>query len=513
MAGNRILPLAIVGSTIAILSGQWLRLVSRTVPGPYLDEVFHVRQAQLYCKGNFSFWDPKITTPPGLYLISYLVALVTGHCSILALRAVNCYELVCVAVLSLAIWRILKPNAKGGLDGVHDAINIALFPPLFFFSGLYYTDVFSTASALLTYKQFLDSDTTSNTLDMIVSGIIALLCRQTNVFWVAVFPAGLGVVRKLRGLGPQNRIWWEARTLYEKGAGDAWVEDYVSIACALAIAALASFGPILRAIAPQLILLSLFGAFVVWNGGVVLGDKSNHVATVHLPQILYIWPYITFFSWPLILNSILIPFLTAFTSNTPPREAIIRAVKPPRISTIVIFTTVALATIHWNTIIHPFTLADNRHYIFYIFRLLRLHPTLLYAAAPIYTLSAHLVLSSLSGPSTSPSPPANPVPINCKPLPAPPPSTTASPMPTTTSFALILLGTTALSLVTAPLVEPRYFIIPWLLWRLHLPPQTRGALVLETLWMGAVNVATVYVFLYRGFEWPQEPGKVQRFLW
>jgi hypothetical protein len=24
---------------------------------------------------------------------------------------------------------------------------------------------------------------------------------------------------------------------------------------------------------------------------------------------------------------------------------------------------------------------------------------------------------------------------------------------------------------------------------------------------------TGYVFLYKGFEWPQEPGKVQRFMW
>jgi alpha-1,2-glucosyltransferase len=29
------------------------------------DEFFHVPQAQLYCKGDYT-WDPKITTPPGL---------------------------------------------------------------------------------------------------------------------------------------------------------------------------------------------------------------------------------------------------------------------------------------------------------------------------------------------------------------------------------------------------------------------------------------------------------------
>jgi hypothetical protein len=30
------------------------------------DEIFHVPQAQLYCRGTYDRWDPSITTPPGL---------------------------------------------------------------------------------------------------------------------------------------------------------------------------------------------------------------------------------------------------------------------------------------------------------------------------------------------------------------------------------------------------------------------------------------------------------------
>lgn len=109
-------------------------------------------------------------------------------------------------------------------------------------------------------------------------------------------------------------------------------------------------------------------------------------------------------------------------------------------------------------------------------------------------------------------------------------------MPPRVSFVLVWLVSTALSLVTAPLVEPRYFIIPWVMWRIHLPPQptlsvyrqqcpsgemeiTRAKFVqnipifLETLWFLFINAVTGYVFLYEGFEWPQEPGKVQRFMW
>ena len=41
--------------------------------GPYMDEVFHVPQAKAYCDGNFSHWDDKITTLPGLYYVSYII--------------------------------------------------------------------------------------------------------------------------------------------------------------------------------------------------------------------------------------------------------------------------------------------------------------------------------------------------------------------------------------------------------------------------------------------------------
>ena len=38
---------------------------------PYMDEIFHVRQTQQYCNGNWLSWDPMITTLPGLYLSAY----------------------------------------------------------------------------------------------------------------------------------------------------------------------------------------------------------------------------------------------------------------------------------------------------------------------------------------------------------------------------------------------------------------------------------------------------------
>jgi alpha-1,2-glucosyltransferase len=289
------------------------------------------------------------------------------------------------------------------------------------------------------------------------------------------------------------------------------------------------------------------------------GDKSNHVATIHLPQMLYIWPLIAFFSAPLI-----IPISLSFLQNL---MSLLSIPLFPRLvrkyllvsSYIVIALAATLLTIKYNTIIHPFTLADNRHYMFYVFRYTILqHPLARYILAPIYFICAYLVYLTLSSP-WQPSPSSvmhtkisnGRIQKHPEKQPEKQPehleNTYSEQEGPTTSFLIILLATTALSLITAPLVEPRYFIIPWVIWRLNVPSVTSRAttstakrspkrvhspsdtvvefiqywgwkghdyrLWLETAWFLLINLVTGYVFLYRGFEWPQEPGMVQRFMW
>ncbi|KAK2066903.1 hypothetical protein P8C59_000681 [Phyllachora maydis] len=48
-----------------LFARSWLALVCHAVPEPYLDEFFHIPQAQKYCEGRYLDWDDKITTPPG----------------------------------------------------------------------------------------------------------------------------------------------------------------------------------------------------------------------------------------------------------------------------------------------------------------------------------------------------------------------------------------------------------------------------------------------------------------
>ena len=75
----------------------------------------------------------------------------------------------------------------------HTTFNICLFPPLFFFYGLYYTDVASALSVLIAYHFYL----TRQNKSFLVAGLVSLFFRQTNIFWVAVFMGGLEIMRAL----------------------------------------------------------------------------------------------------------------------------------------------------------------------------------------------------------------------------------------------------------------------------------------------------------------------------
>jgi alpha-1,2-glucosyltransferase len=295
--------------------------------------------------------------------------------------------------------------------------------------------------------------------------------------------------------------------------------------------------------------------------------------------MLYIWPLFAFFSAPLLVPSVLsaltrpIQYLRSLFSLTSRRTALVSI--PYTLLTIFL----SLAVVKYNTTVHPFTLADNRHYMFYIFRYTILRsPAIRLSLVAAYTICRWAVWDQLAGishnnpPTPAPAPQGTTAPNqrtkptaknkrkpkkHDDPLPllTNPASAQASSTPPRTSTALLWLLTTALSLITAPLVEPRYFILPWVFYRLLVPAWTAplpdpsstsgsapvsgggggaGAwvwkvvtlggridprLVLETAWFVVVNGGTMYMFLCKGFYWRGEDGelldggRVQRFMW
>lgn len=244
--------------------------------------------------------------------------------------------------------------------------------------------------------------------------------------------------------------------------------------------------------------------------------------------MLYIWPYFAFFSAPLLIGPLLRPVMPLISKRHQKicdehlNTSTYRLPSP-----VVFFLSIVcgLLAVHFNTIIHPYTLADNRHYVFYIFKMIRLYPALRYLSVPIYCICGWLVVQALASPAVKSPPATKSIPKEMSE--ASSSKDTLSRQSCQVSFVIVWLITTALSIVTAPLVEPRYFIIPWIIWRSHVPcnsaslprgQSTRKAIydvrmVLETVWLLAINALVAYTFLYRTFTWPSEPGNLQRFIW
>ena len=510
----------------------WFDQVEQHVPEPYLDEVFHIPQANAFWQGNWSQWDDKITTPPGLYIYSIAAAKLFGfgfqeqdELSPYQLRLTN-LVLISLLILACATWRRCTDAEMYRSTGVAvQDLCITSFPLIFFFSALYYTDLFSAFTVMSTYAIWQAGLNKRGTKKLIyqllhvLAGVVSLTSRQTNIFWSAVFLGGLQVIYTIKH---NTRV-------HDPPVADAYFEDIPIMAISLITSALNMIPQLVAELWPHLTLLGTFASFVVWNGGVVLGDKSNHTAGLHVPQMLYLWPFMMFFSWPVLLPQL------AHASQLQRRL--------PRALLVLIVVLGMLVVVHLNTVVHPFLLADNRHYTFYVFKILRLYPWLWYAMTPIYALCAWLSIQALGsrlsysgGPGVKDS--------RTRRL------STASGLgdlemkevdTNRSSFVLVWALSTALSLVSAPLVEPRYLLIPWLIWRLHIPHPThvlkdtaqsgsgihesdsaierllttiaKRSLLIELVWYGLINYITCRLFLYKGFNWPQEPGKTQRFMW
>lgn len=213
-----------------------------------------------------------------------------------------------------------------------------------------------------------------------------------------------------------------------------------------------------------------FVGFLYWNQGITLGDKSNHVAAQNIPQLFYFALHFIFFSFPLWLNVSTI-------------KKYIKMLKSPRWLLIIVLGFASICYhIENSTIVHPFILSDNRHYTFYLWRRLinpSYNPYAKFLPAPIYLLGCLQFLITAGNSIEFP----------------------------ITFTALI--GSILVTLVPSPLFEPRYYILPYLIWRVYYRP-TVTQRRLEWLWYMIINIATIWVFVNKPFEGPQGTS---RFMW
>ncbi|KAJ3143296.1 glucosyltransferase [Geranomyces variabilis] len=460
--------LLFVGCGSVLMGGSYLlqEYVGVKAPEPYMDEIFHIRQTQHYCRGEYTVWDQKITTPPGLYATSVaLIRLFGLPCTASVLRMHNLAFLAGTFAVLVAVHRTLHPHEGSIKTSILNAFTLSLLPISWFFHMLYYTDPGSTFLVLLAYLASLKGMHKSSA----AVGLLALTYRQTNVAWV-LFMAGVVGMRVLSESQRPSRTYSRVTFADLEGWG-----GFAAHLMSIASTAFQRSGTLVLALWPYITVALLFAAFVQWNGGIVLGDRSNHIATIHIPQLYYFASSLMGFS---VLSSDVPGAISAALQRF--RSFRTGFSFAAAISALALFM---CWTIHKFTVEHPFLLADNRHYSFYVWKnIYRRHQLVRYAAIMGY-LPAMWVLSRKL--------------VSAQPV----------------LLVLLYVVATAATLVPTPLLDFRYYVLPFLLFRMHVRSPSAGVLLVEAVAYAAVNLATIWLFGERPFRWASEPDAWQRFMW
>ncbi|KAJ7693638.1 glucosyltransferase [Mycena rosella] len=445
------------------ISIMMLKEFNSVVSEPYMDEPFHIPQAQAYCRGEFDTWDPKITTPPGLYILSLLLKQAFMlKCNVPMLRLTTMLPLL---ALPLVLTRLMcfhqreRPPSQI-LAPTVDAVVLSAFPIVWFFGFLYYTEVPSVLFVVGTVVAAMQNKHWFAAL----LGLLSCTFRQTNVIWVLyAFASSQLMYLRFRRAAPGAKPF---NQFHDPPALDAGPVDILrSISTVPKI-----LGDVLPAFVPYALVVALFGAFVVWNGGIVLGDKSNHIPSLHIPQLYYFVAFSAAFGWPVLI------------SGEGGILGLVRQVgqrmfgSALRIFITVLTSSIMAVTVNLYTIHHPFLLSDNRHYTFYIWHRVYMRYPAPYLLIPIYIACAWAWFIRVGAKQT---------------------------ILQTMALPVFILPT----LLPTPLLEPRYFLIPYILLRSQVSDVPTWSLALEGVWYAGINAATMWVFLYL----PREG--VGRFMW
>ncbi|XP_047329385.1 dol-P-Glc:Glc(2)Man(9)GlcNAc(2)-PP-Dol alpha-1,2-glucosyltransferase [Impatiens glandulifera] len=505
---------------VALIVSSWVIpisiLVNHIVPDPYMDEIFHVPQAQQYCKGYFTSWDPMITTPPGLYYVSlaYVGSLFPGMfcvkvvssfyeaCSSSILRSTNGVLAVICSILVYEVITQLRPTLDER-KATAFAVVMALYPLHWFFTFLYYTDVASVTAVLATYLACLKRKYACSAL----LGLFAVLLRQTNIIWI-LFVACIGIInctlvheetdgKKIDSIDVsaerdgQETLSVRERSILRKrrlGTSENSVNHYSQMTNSPSLVYSSGIidevnclllrmwhlkWKLLFSFSPFLLVLVAFVAFVLWNGSIVLGAKDAHAVSAHVAQILYFGLVSALFIAPLHFTPNHIAFyVRSFWSN-----------KFRSIIQWFMALSVGFLSVHFFSIAHPYLLADNRHYPFYIWRkIINAHWAMKYLLVPLYVYSWFSILRNLEKSRKK-------------------------------IWVLVYFVCCVATLVPAPLIEFRYYTIPFFFLVLHCEDIfDYRSLVLMGMAYVTINVFTMVMFLFRPFKWDHEPG-LQRFIW
>jgi hypothetical protein len=156
----------------------------------YMDEQFHLEQTLSYYNNNFKYWNNKLTTFPGTFLLSSFF-LKLFYCFQIPINDNNSIKIarIFTIIISIASFMILglfrKKNVEQSLINKLQLL-IGFFPINFFYNFLFYTDTFSVFSLILFF--YLNLYSSKNIFLRLLSGILCVLIRQNNIIWINLIP-------------------------------------------------------------------------------------------------------------------------------------------------------------------------------------------------------------------------------------------------------------------------------------------------------------------------------------
>lgn len=141
----------------------------------------------------------------------------------------------------------------------------------------------------------------------------------------------------------------------------------------------------------------------------------------------------------------------------------------------------AAGIVYANTLVHPYLLADNRHYTFYLWnKFYGKYGLARYVIIPVYIFGAALIGQAMENKSAG--------------------------------FKLMygLCATVAIAL--QKMIEVRYFLIPFLILRLNTGSVKLRWLLVELIFYVAINAIVFHMFMTKEIYWSNY-DHVQRLIW
>lgn len=352
-------------------------------------------------------------------------------------------------------------------------MTLATLPPMYFFAHLYYTDIPSITMILF----MLLFSFRKQHFRATVFGAASVLMRQTNIVWVAGALGGHLVDKMMLKIYPKTK-----RETATFGNFLFALKSHLKQPRILLEFIASSIGDFYG----YFIIIIGFAVFLYKNGSIVgkitvklklyilnlnlllslVGDKTAHEASLHVPQLFYFSLFVLVFG-----SSLWIPQLLRIHRVLGSWKCMLA---------ILWLAGVMIVIVNYNTIVHPYLVADNRHYTFYVWnRFYNRHEYARFAIIPAYIFGLVTILNSLDG---------------------------------SIGFKIFFVVSTVLTLCLQKLIEVRYFLIPFLLLRLNRASVKKKWTFIELLVNIIINFLTFKIFFTTEIRW-SDFEDIQRIIW